>query len=52
MNGHLTQNCSAPRVCREEQRSAQQKMDSKGGFERALKGNHRPIFRVRIGLQN
>ena len=44
MNGHLTQNSGTPGVCCQEQRRAHQKLDSQGVFERALKGNHRPIF--------
>ena len=52
MNGHLTQNSSTSRACHHEQRRAHQKLDSKGVFEWALKGNHRLIFRVRIGFEN
>ncbi len=52
MNGHLTQNCSTSRGCRQEQRRAHQKLDSQGVLEGVLEGNHRPIFRVRIGFEN
>jgi hypothetical protein len=49
MNGHLTQNGSTTRKCRQKHCGADEKLDSEGLLDGALEGNHRQYLGLESG---